>query len=111
MQNALQKTPNIRKMTTFPKWPKLDTMQRLLQNRHFGSKIKTVKHMPKISKKHIRVVLCKKALGKTANIRKNENIFLIAKKIVKNMLQKNSRTTLELFRAKSRSKKQVIFEK
>ena len=48
-EKPLQKAPSIRKMTTFPKWPKLTTTQRAerLQNRHFGSKIKIVKTMRK----------------------------------------------------------------
>ena len=48
-KKQLQKKPTIRKMTTFQKSLKLATMQRLqpLQNRHFGSKIKILKNMPK----------------------------------------------------------------
>ena len=38
---------NIRNMTTFPKSPKLATMQRPLQNRHFRSRFKILKNMPK----------------------------------------------------------------
>ena len=43
----LYKTPNIRKMTSFQKTPKLVTMHRLqpLQNAQFGSKLKTIKNV------------------------------------------------------------------
>ena len=44
-KKRLQKAPNIRKMTTFRKWPKLVTMHGLkpLQNAQFGSKIEILK--------------------------------------------------------------------
>ena len=72
-KTPLQKTPNIRKMVTFSKWPKLATMRRLypLKNRLFGSKIK----------------------------------------IVATTCQNISTTTLELFCAKSCSKKHLILKK
>ena len=49
VQKTSKKNPNIWKMTTFPKWPKLASMHKLqpLQKRHFGSKIKNVKNMRK----------------------------------------------------------------
>ena len=48
-------------MTTFQKWPKLKTMQRLkaLQNPQFGSKNKVVKNMGK-TKKTVLELLCTK---------------------------------------------------
>ena len=50
-KKRLQKTPNIREMTSFRKWPKLATMQRLkaLNKGQFGSKIKIAKNMLKMS--------------------------------------------------------------
>ena len=41
-----KKTPNIRKMTTFPKVGNLFQKLWPLENRHFGSKIKILKNMP-----------------------------------------------------------------
>ena len=51
VQKTASKTPNIREMTSFGKWPELATMQRLsaLQTGQFGSKFKILKNMPKTS--------------------------------------------------------------
>ena len=72
-----KKTPNIRKMTTFPKSAKLATMPRLQPLRNpkndsqFGSKIKIPKNIRKNdSRTTSRVFLSKKRLLKTPNIRK-----------------------------------------
>ena len=71
-KKRLQKTANIRKMRTFLKWPKI------AQSRGYspckilslGQNRKLPKTCEKRPYKHIRVVLCKKGLQKTANIRK-----------------------------------------
>ena len=68
----LLKPANIRKMRAFSKWPKMVLMQRLwpLQITQFGSKDKIAKTCEKCFYKRIKLVLCKKRLWKTANIRK-----------------------------------------
>ena len=69
-KKRLQKKTHIRKMRAFWKWPKMATMQRPMQNTQFGSKIKLPKTCEKRLYKHIQVVVCKKRLQKTENIRK-----------------------------------------
>ena len=72
-KKPLQKTANIRKMRAFWKWPKMATMQRLYSPCKIltlGQKIKLPKTCEKRFYKHFQVVLCKKQLQKTANIRK-----------------------------------------
>ena len=52
-KKGLQKTPNIGKMRPFWKLPKMANKQRLLQNPHFGSKIKNgKKHAKNVSTTH-----------------------------------------------------------
>ena len=82
VQKKLQKkTPNIRKMTIFPKWPKFATMQRLkaLQNRHFGSNIKIVKNMRKTTLEPHRSCSVQKTAPKNTQYSKNDNISKLAK--------------------------------
>ena len=64
-------TPNIREMTSFRKWPKSTTMQRLqaLQNVQFGSKIKIAKNMPKTCLETHQSCSVQKTAPKTLNIR------------------------------------------
>ena len=71
-QETAFKTPKIRKMTTLSKSAKLASMPRLqpLQNAQFGSKIKFPKSCEKRLQKYSRVLLSKKRLLKTPNIRK-----------------------------------------
>ena len=89
-RKLLQETLNIGKMTTFSKWPKLATMQRLqrLQNRHFGSKIKKMsKTYQKQLQTQIKVVLCKKSLQNTSNIGKMTTFLKWPKLATKQTLQ------------------------
>ena len=46
-KKPLQKTPNIRKMTGFWKWPKLATMHGPMENGQFGSNVKNAKKVRK----------------------------------------------------------------
>ena len=72
-KKPLQKTPNIRKMTGFWKWPKFTTMNAIYIPCKMGSSGQKLK-MPKRCEKglydHIKVVACKKPLQKAPNIRK-----------------------------------------
>ena len=80
-KKQIQKTPSIRKLTTFPKWAKLATMQRLqpLQNRHFASKIKIVKNMRKTTLEPHRSCSVQKTAPKNTQYSKNDNISKMAK--------------------------------
>ena len=72
-KKRLQNAPNIKKMTTFRKWPKLVTMHGLqrLQNAQFGSKIKILKHMWKMTlQAHQSCSVQKKRVQKARKIRK-----------------------------------------
>ena len=73
-KKRLEKAANIRKMRAFFKCPKVATMQRLYiapcKILSLGQKIKLPKVCEKAFYKHIKIVLCKKRLEKTANIRK-----------------------------------------
>ena len=68
-KKRLEKTDNIRKMRAFWKWPHCKGYSpcKILT---LGQKIKLSKIYEKRFYKHIKVVLCKKELEKTANIRK-----------------------------------------
>ena len=68
-KKRLQKTANIRKMRGFWKWPP-SKAYRLGKIVTLGQKLKMHKNMLKTFLQHIAVVLCKKRLQKTANIRK-----------------------------------------
>ena len=68
-KKRLQKTANIRKMRAFWKWPP-SKGYRLGKIVTLGQKLKMHKNMLKTFLQHIAVVLCKKRLQKTANIRK-----------------------------------------
>ena len=71
-KKRFQKTANIHKMRAFWKWPKMTTSKgyRLGKIVTLGQKLKMHKNMLKTFLQHIAVVLCKKRLQKTANIRK-----------------------------------------
>ena len=68
-KKRLEKTAHIRKMRVFWKWPQCKGYSpcKILS---LGQKIKLPKTCEKRLYKHTRVVLCKKGLEKTANIRK-----------------------------------------
>ena len=68
-KKRLQKTANIRKMRAFWKWPP-SKAYRLGKIVTLGQRLKMHKNMLKTFLQHIAVVLCKKRLQKTANIRK-----------------------------------------
>ena len=73
MQKTALKTATIGKMRAFLKWPKMATMQRLYSPCKIltlAQKIKLPKTCEKRFYKDIQVVLYKKRLQKTANIRK-----------------------------------------
>ena len=74
-KKRLQKTANIRKMIAFWKLPKMATKQNacslwLWKIVTLGQKLKMHNNMLETFLQHIAVVLCKKRLQKTANIRK-----------------------------------------
>ena len=71
-KKRLQKTPNIRKMRAFEKsqnWPR-GKGYRLCKIATLGQKLKMPKTCQKRFYNHVRVVVCKKRLQKTPNIRK-----------------------------------------
>ena len=81
-KKRLQKTANIRKIRPFWKLAKMPTMQRLwpfCKMVSLGQKLKMPKTCDKRLYKHITVVLCKKRLKKTANIRKMRPFCKLAK--------------------------------
>ena len=132
MQKTAPKTANIRKMKAFwngQKWPQWKGYSpcKILS---LGQKLKLPKTCEKPLYKHIRVVLCKKRLQKTANIRKMRGFLIKAKnghnaKAIAHakysvwVKKKNSfkhtkhvsTNTLELFYAKNGSTKQLILVK
>ena len=72
-KKRLEKTANIRKMRAFWKWPKNGHQAkaiRLSKIVTLGQNLKMHKNMRKKFLEDIAVVLCKKRLEKTANIRK-----------------------------------------
>ena len=82
LQKAALKTPNIRKMTTFPKWPKIGHHAKAIDfaKSLLFSKIKIVtKKSEKQLYNHIRVVMCKKTAPKNTQYSKYDNSSKVAK--------------------------------
>ena len=84
-KKPLQKTPHIRKMTAFWKWPQLATMQNWprcilpMQKGQFGSKIKNAKKVRKtIVPPHLSCCVQKTA-PKNTSYSKNDSILKMAK--------------------------------
>ena len=81
-KKRLQKTASIQKMRLLWKLPKMATMQKLYspcKALSLGQKINLPKTCQKHLYKHIKVVLCKKRLEETANIRKMRPLWKLPK--------------------------------
>ena len=131
-KRRLEKTANTRKIGRFgklEKWP-LWKGYSLCKIASLGQSLKLPKTCGKPLYKYIRVVLCKKRSSKKANIRKIRPIGNLAKNGLyakaiafakwqvwvkhwncQKHTQNNCAITLQLFYAKNRSKKHLIFEK
>ena len=79
-QTVKKKTP-MQEMRSFWILAKMASMQRLLPltTNHFGSKNKIAKNILKRIYKHIILILCKKPLEKTPNIRQMRPFWILAK--------------------------------
>ena len=74
-----RKKANIREMRGFWKLAKMDTRQRPCKMASLGQKIKLLKTCEKRLYNHIRGVLCKKRIEKTANTRERRGFWKLAK--------------------------------
>ena len=80
-KKPLRKTPNIRKMRAFSKWPKVATTQRLqpFYNGQFGSKIKNAKKVRKTILLPHWSSRVQKTAPKHTQYSKNESVLKMAK--------------------------------
>ena len=87
-KKRLQKTANIREMRHFENCQKWHTSKdyRLAKIVNLGQRLKMHQNFLNIFLQHILVVLCKKRLQKTANIRKMRAFFKLPKMATKQRL-------------------------
>ena len=78
-KKRIEKTANIREMRGFWKLAEMATRQSLCKMVSLGQKIKLLKTCEKRLYNHIIVVLCKKRIEKTANIREMKGFWKLAK--------------------------------